>query len=300
METVLITCIGSTPAISIAKALKNKFNLVGIDIDEICAGKNFTNEFILCPKISSTVYFDFIKNICKTHNIKYIFVTHQIELIYWSDKTIDDVVIFCNNFKCTNICSNKLLTQQLCENNNILQPMLYNETNLTFPCIVKPISGSGSVGVEILESFDEYLVYKHKCKSEFICQEYVKGIEYTIDFVKTKNVIHVVPKKRIEIKNGQAVKSITVNNSDLINYAKNIVEIFEIDYMGNVQVMEKDNKFYLIEVNAKFAASLPLTTEAGINMPELLIESTKNMIFKNINFEEGLTMARFHQEYFIR
>ena len=105
--------------------------------------------------------------------------------------------------------------------------------------------------------------------------------------------VAVVPKERLEVRDGQAVKSATRADSKVIPFAVRIAQAFGVSVMANVQVIRMrrrqrpgtptgvhardsgtttDGDLVLIEVNPKFASSLPLTVEAGVNLPLLLLE----------------------------
>jgi hypothetical protein len=56
-----------------------------------------------------------------------------------------------------------------------------------------------------------------------------------------------------------------------------------------------------VEVNPKFAATLPFTVRAGVNMPLLLLKMCLGeQIRRRIDdFEDGLMMLRYWQEVYI-
>ena len=56
------------------------------------------------------------------------------------------------------------------------------------------------------------------------------------------------------------------------------------------------NSLFLIEINPRFATTINLTVEAGVNIPKMLIEND----FTSKLFENGLTMIRDYKEYFKR
>ena len=69
----------------------------------------------------------------------------------------------------------------------------------------------------------------------------------------------------------------------------------------NIQVIEDitNGKIYMVEINPRFPTSLPLTTAANVNIPELLIDNYFNENNINIEFKNGLTMYRHYTEYFM-
>ena len=305
--SVLITCVGCAPAIAVIKALLNKgYRLIGIDMTDICAGRLLVSAFHKVPKISDPEFKSRLYQICQDEKVKYIFPTNQIELEFWAQnqecfwKDLK-VKVFTNTLKTVQLCGDKKMTYQWCQDNAINYPELYEVPN-TFPFIAKPLSGAGSVGVEIIHNTKELEFYQSKYDNS-LYQKYIIGDEYTVDVLVHPNgeITAIVPKKRLEVRNGQAVKSMTVDNPELIEFVKNIIKIFNITCTANVQVIkEKEtNKLYLIEINAKFATSLSLTVESGVNIPLLLIQYDEGKNAKKITYETDLIMVRCFEELYI-
>jgi len=311
--TCLVTCVGSAPARAVINGLKPEYNVIGIDMQDYCAGKYTCDEYIKCPSINDEKYFDFIEKMINEKSIKYIYVIHDVELLKWSQKKEylekkHDIKIFINDENFINITTDKLKMNMFCEMNDINIPKIYkNEKDVEFPAIIKTKKGSGSVGMVICKNKDDLDMYKNNNNISDVCnndnifvQEFVTGIEYTCDVLSDKNfkVLSVVPKKRIEIRGGAAFKSITIKNDKIINFVKDLSEKIKNKYSVNVQVIENEKGLYFIELNAKWATSLPLTIEAGINMPQLLIDINNDKIVSDLNFKNNLMMVRHFTEYY--
>ena len=91
-------------------------------------------------------------------------------------------------------------------------------------------------------------------------------------------------------------------NDRLIEYGKWIAETVRLFPRGNIQCIDDGKDIYLIEVNPKFAATLPFTVRAGVNMPLLLLKMCLGeQIHRRIDdFEDDLVMLRYWQEVYIQ
>ena len=62
---ILVTSIGSAPCSAITRSLqcKSNYNIIGIDIQELCVGNFICDKFIVCPKVNDISYESFIERI---------------------------------------------------------------------------------------------------------------------------------------------------------------------------------------------------------------------------------------------
>ena len=252
---VLVTCCGSTPAISVIKALREK------------------------PEID--VYVDDLNPLSAGFHMAYRHTGQKVDFTF---PILNEVItpadymgkVIKNRF----LWINKVDQYIHAKENDVLVP-------LHFPKIIKkPEVGMGSKGQEFMSGF---------------VQEFIEGIEYTVDIIATKSgILGAIPKLRIATKDGQSVKAKTVKYPKLQSHAMRVAEVFQLNGPSNIQFIERKGEFYMIEVNTKFAASLALTTKAGVNIPWLLIKSELGEEIKHheLRFKE-ITMLRYWEEVYV-
>jgi carbamoyl-phosphate synthase large subunit len=305
MKNILITSIGCAPASIIARTLmkENKYNIIGIDIQNECVGNFITNKFIMCPRLDNDKYWEFIENTIIQNKINFVFVTNNLETLLWSKKKKYllenfDCNVFINDENIISIADNKLETFNWCLLNNINVPEIVESYNL--PCIVKPLFGSGASDIIILKNSDDQISKKIKDNlDKYIIQKFISGYEFTVDLISDENgnVINIIPKQRLLIKNGQSFKSIIKMDEDIINFVKNVSNKIKNKSVINVQIIKEfeTNKIFLIEINPRWSTTIGLSIKAGVNMPVMLIENDFNTkIIKN-----NLIMIRDYKEYFM-
>lgn len=307
MKNILITSIGCAPASALARALFNKeeYYIIGIDIQNECVGNFITNKYIKCPRITDIEYWNFIENLISKFNITHIFPTYNIEIREWSIKKNYlfekyNCKVFVNDISVVNIADNKLETYKWCCENNIKVPLVKAIDER--PIIIKPLFGCGSNGIQILKSNDE-IIYEQIANStknleNYIIQEFITGIEYTVDILADPlgNIVNIIPKERMLIKHGQSFKSITRNNSAIIEFASNVSKLLGNKSTINIQVIQDSKEeIYLIEINPRFPTTLSLTIAAGINIPVMILEED----YVTKKFIDNLIMIRDYKEYFM-
>jgi carbamoylphosphate synthase large subunit len=250
--SVLITSIGSAPASAIARSLNDNYNIIGIDMKDLCVGNFICKTFIsIKEKINSDIYWNKIIEIIIKNNIKFVFVSLPFEAKEWSLRKYEfmqkyECKILLNDVEFCEITNNKEKTYNFCIENNINIPLKLSINDR--PIVIKEIEGCGSANIQILKLHEEIAIPFNANK--FIIQKFIYGDEFTVDVISDPNgnVINVIPKKRCFVKNGQSFISKICNNMDIINFVTDVCVKLKNKCAINVQVIkEKDkNNIYLI------------------------------------------------------
>ncbi|MEM9862697.1 MAG: ATP-grasp domain-containing protein [Myxococcota bacterium] len=145
-------------------------------------------------------------------------------------------------------------------------------SGMTFPLVVKPRRGSGSRGVRIVES--PGALARLTPSKDLLLQEYLPGPEYSVDVLLTPfgEVLATVPRERLKVDSGVAVASRTLHSEELQSAARCVVQVLRLSHVVNVQFRRNTRgEMALLEVNARVPGTMPLTVEAGVNMPAFAI-----------------------------
>jgi len=318
MINVLITGMGSTTAISALKGLRlqSEFDvrIIGIDINNgnQIAGASLCDKFYKVPNALDDLYITTLVDICKSENIQIVFPIIDIELgiIASSIEKFENigVYVWLSESKTIGICNDKYNTFKFFIENDFPAPASWLpaeieniKDHIPYPLIIKPRDG--------VSSRDIYKVYSHKellsaikKVNKPLLQKLLIGKEYTIDVLCNSNshALVAVPRERIETKAGISYKGITIKDKQLIDYGKSIAEKLHIKGACNIQCIIDSGTPKFFEVNPRLSGSLPLTIEAGINIPLLLIKMAQKeeVLGENLKFKEGIYMTRYWKEVF--
>ncbi|RKY33490.1 MAG: hypothetical protein DRP68_02235 [Candidatus Omnitrophota bacterium] len=312
---VLITSAGSAPAIGVIKALRQqkeiKIRIIAVDMDRLSAGFYLADDFYLVPSSQESNFISEIIKICKKEKVSFLIPIIDEELPFFAkeQKLLESVGlrVLVNNLEVIERGNDKYATYLFCREHNILAPETYlfsprsKYSGISLPIIVKPRWGRGSQFLYKLKDLNQ-LDYLSLPNREFVVQEFISGREYTVDILAQPDgtILQAIPRERIVVKAGMMYKGRTEKNKGLIEYAKRIAQKFGINGPCNIQFIEKGDKFYLIEVNPKFAAGLPLTVNAGINIPFLLIKMHLGMRVSSqeLEFKDNFYMLRYWEEIY--
>jgi carbamoyl-phosphate synthase large subunit len=219
----------------------------------------------------------------------------------------EGIQVITNSADTVRVAKDKWLTYQWCQREGVRAPTTWiagrREITLSFPVVVKPRAGRGSVGVHLAQNARE-LEHELGRGEDLLIQEYVDGPEFTVDILTDQDglVVSAVPRERLMTKAGMCVKGRTVSRPQLLELSVRVAEAFPLTPRGNLQFKQsrRDGEYYLIEVNPKFGAGLPLTTAAGVNMPLLLLKRLQGETIPPMigQFRKDLVMLRHWAEVF--
>jgi len=185
------------------------------------------------------------------------------------------------------IASNKDRTMSFANDLGIPIPettVLYSESDLNvinkYPIVIKSSDDSKS-SVEYCNNEDElhekYLRLSHVSKTNIIAQEYIIGFGcgfYGV-YYNGKLIAHFLHKriKEFPITGGPSAVAESYFDEKLYSYGKRLCDA--LNWNGPIMVEFKydyiNDDYKLIEINPKLWGSLDLTIEAGVNIPEILI-----------------------------
>lgn len=186
-------------------------------------------------------------------------------------------------------------------------PEVYAKDSLQFPIFIKPYDGSMSMDTHHVATRDEITRYQLS-NEKFIYMEYIDNKifnEYTIDMYYDKNhdLKCLVPRKRIEVRDGEINKGITSKNFifDFLKGKLNHIPgaegclTMQLFYHPDTHVIKA------IEVNPRFGGGYPLSYLAGANYPEFIIREylLGEKIDQCDDWESGLLMLRYDDEILV-
>lgn len=182
-------------------------------------------------------------------------------------------------------------------------PSEIRPASLGYPVFVKPRSGSASKGAAPARDERE-LSYFLDYVQDPIVQEYLPGPEITSDVVCDfdGNVLSVVSRQRIEVREGEVAKGVTIYDPEIAESCVRIAKGLEAIGPITVQCLLRDGRPYFTEVNPRFGGGLPLAIAAGVPAPYwLLARATGRSIAVPPlgTYTKGLHITRFDDSFFM-
>jgi len=299
---VLITGAGGVGTISIYEKLKNKYDFYFADCDiNNIHPRVPKKKCYRIPNANSKNFKNSINLLCKKLKISIVIPTVDEELEIFS-KNFKDISLV-PNYNFVKVFNNKFETWNSLKKNNISQPKFIPLDKInrktTFPIIFKPIFGRGSKDIFLINNFKEYKYInnvKDLNKKKYICQQFIKGTEYSVQMVSDVKgkLKYVVPVKIIE-KKGITIEAKVTKNNKIINFCKQFHKKYSPENIYNIQLLINKEGIYCIEVNPRVSTTHILTLNQNIDPIKIFIQ--KNYLKDNDFKLLLLHLKRFHESY---
>lgn len=262
--------------------------------------------YVLTPKIYDSSYIQFLLEYCNDNHINAIIPLFDIDLpILAKNKDVfkeQGIDVVVSDYNVTQTCNDKWKTYQFLKSLNIQQVATFiniddvkfalcNKT-ISYPLILKPRWGMGSIGIytvnnenelDVLyqklqkEIFDTYLKYEsaEDVSACVLIQEKILGQEFGLDVLNDLNKQYVtcVAKKKIAMRSGETDIAQIIDNQPFLKLAKNISE--SLQHIGNLDVdcfITNENDLIVLEMNCRFGGQYPFSHNAGVDFPKQIIE----------------------------
>ena len=264
----------------------------------------FADKYVVTPLIYDKDYIPFLLNYCRNNKIKAVISLFDIDLpvLAKNKEKFDEigVKLIVSDKEVIDICNDKWKTYNYLSENGFNTPKTYlslknaqkalSENKVTYPLIVKPRWGMGSIGVfeanngkeleilynKVLETIrSSYIKYESDVDitNSVIIQEKIDGQEYGLDIINNLNgeYINTVVKQKYAMRSGETDCAITVDAPQIKEVGKKLSE--KLRHIANldVDVFVKNDKVYILEMNARFGGGYPFSHMAGVNLPKAIV-----------------------------
>jgi len=324
---VLFTCIGRRVSLlesfrRAAKQLMINVSLLGTDTTELSPALQLCDRRFGVKPTTDAGYIKQILSIVKANSVKLLVPTVDLDLKLLAQNKPKFAALGCRVLvsepKVIDICQDKRKTYKFLLKNNFDTPAtistrtalknskssIVNNKSTGFPLFLKPWDGYAGRGNAVINNRKELLFYSKRIPNA-ICQELVKGAEYTCDLYVDfgMNVRCVVPRKRIEVRAGEVSKGQIAKNTRIMSEAATLVEKLEAG-PGVITLqlfLTNDGKVKFIEINPRFGGGVPLSIKAGADFPKWILQELAGgkPNIRPDGFKDNLIMLRYDSEVWL-
>ncbi len=302
----LITSAGRR--VSLLKSFKNTkgYNKVfACDVNpSFSAACQVSDKSFKVPRVEDRDYIPTLLDICKKNKIKIVVPTIDTELEVLAknkDRFLREGILIVVSSE--EICKTfylKTTTYEFFKKYGFKTPEIIKDLkNAKYPLFGKLNNSSLSIGAKKINSLKEALVLK----GEYVFQEFIEGIEYTVDvyFDKNSKIKCIVPRERIEVRCGEVSKARTRRDEILIKEIKRL-EPFLKGAFGclTIQLFKRENEVIFIEINPRFGGGYPLSFFAGANYAKFILDDYFNRKIEYFDkWRDNLIMLRYDAEVLV-
>lgn len=247
-------------AIGIIKTLKrfSKYDVFIIGTGEepygLASGSKLTDRYFVSPPLNDVEnYTNFLSAVIKENEIDLIICVLDADLLVLNKLQPQISATYVDSgISIIELFADKLAASLDIKNLGISIPdIIIPNPNFELICRKRNSVGSrGNYKVDLdkLSGFENNKFFVQKC---------VRGKEYTVDILSDSNGLPhmIIPRERIEVRNGLSFKTRIVNNQNIMNAALKICNHYKIKGLFNIQFIENENDLYFLELNPRFAGA---------------------------------------------
>ena len=286
--------------------------IIGVDLSPVAPALFFCDEKYLVPRIDAPNYFDCILEICHKNNVKAIttLIDPEIEILanHREDLIANGILPLCPAAWTAHLCFDKYEMFRYLSSKGIKTVLTYNSLEsfkeglskgeISFPVFMKPISGSGSVGIGKVDTWDEAEAKFNDGNFTYIIQELQTGgdcdADVYVDCISHKPVA-AFSKKKIESRIGGASKTISFKDQKLFDFIEKICSVLELNGPCDMDFFIKDGDYYLSEINPRFGGAYLHAYGAGVDFIKLIINNINGIENESImgQYSEDIIMLMY-------
>jgi carbamoyl-phosphate synthase large subunit len=288
-----------------------KGKLIAADISAASPSCHVADASEIVPRAGCIEYIPGLLDIVKRHNVSLVLPMTDLDIRSLARQRAKFDAVGCSvmigSEESIKLCRDKAAFQKVLASAGLATIKTMNlaefRTNPFYPCFVKPLRGSASVGAGVIKNDGELKAHVATFGELLVVQEHVPGQEFTVDVFRSRNgTIHcIVPRLRMVIRSGEVEKGITIRDKRVIEDTRKLAGLLD-DVWGVFccQCKRKPGgppRFF--EVNPRFGGGSPLSIAAGANLPRYVLQEILGKpIDKDIDFQENLMMLRYDQAVF--
>lgn len=267
---------------------------------------------ISVPPLGDPDFLDTLLLECQRNNIKLIIPTIDTELeIYASNLSLFEKhgisVVVSDTHLIQTFCD-KRKTHEFFREFKVDVPTLYSHVDYKLPLFLKPFNGSGGQDTHIILCEDE-LIDRFRSNEGYMFLQYLDQKEYTeftcdLYYSKDGKLRCAVPRKRIQVRDGEVKKGVTVRNfiEEYLKEKLSFIPGARGCLCVQVFVHNTTNEIKGIEVNPRFGGGFPLSYRSGANYPGWMLSEYilgESIGDKFDTWESDLLMLRYDHEVWV-
>jgi carbamoyl-phosphate synthase large subunit len=282
------------------EALKGNGRVYAANSSPVSTALEAADEGVVTPLIYDDGYIPFLLDYCRKHQIDALMSLFDIDLPVLARHKADFAAVgtrvLVSDPELVDVCNDKWKTCQFLRDNGFpliptwLDPeealAAVRRGEVSFPLIVKPRWGMGSLSIFTADSEEELRVFYEKVRREIfrsylkyesafepercvLIQKRMEGQEYGLDNIDDLEGRYVttVLRKKLAMRSGETDCAEIVEDPQLLALARRLAGLTRHVGVMDLDLIVSDGIPYILEMNARFGGGYPFSHLAGVNMP---------------------------------
>ena len=277
--------------------------------DDMTVAFRYADHAVVSPMIYDNAYITFLLEYCKAHQIDLLLSLFDVDLpVLARHKNEFEAIgtrVIVSDAAFVDICSDKWKTTQYLSANGFDTPRTWltledtlraiRTGELSYPVIVKPRFGCGSIALEIAEDEEElryltrrclrrvessYLQYESAAEEHvLVFQECLQGQEYGADVINDLDGCHVatVVRRKLAMRAGETDIAEVIDHPGINAICQRLGRL--TGHIGNLDcdLFVCGERICILEMNARFGGGYPFSHMAGCDLPGAIVRWAKGL-----------------------
>ncbi|MGP4060974.1 ATP-grasp domain-containing protein [Halobacillus sp. H74] len=295
------------------REILGKGEVIATDCSPLAPALYEADKHFIVPRIDDDSYLEEIFRICQDNNVKGILslIDPEISLLAENKHEFinNGITPLISNLDIVDICFDKYKMFKFLVESGFNTAKSYinkeefykdiNDGNISYPVFVKPLNGSASLNISMVNSKEEIELLFSRFDNLMI-QEYMDGEEYGADVyidMISGETVSIFVKEKLKMRAGETDKAKSVIDKELFDLIKSFVKIAGFKGIIDIDIFKINNKYYISEVNPRFGGGYPHAYEVGINIPEMIIKNVNGTVNESLigHYKHGIYMMKYNE-----
>jgi carbamoyl-phosphate synthase large subunit len=294
-----------------AEELGVKLRIYAADCQAMAPALQTADQAVLVPEVRAHDYCDRLLDYARAHEIDALIplIDPELQLLSEASGRFAEAGtrVIISSPEVIRISVDKVRTGEFLQQHGFLAPGVLTDKDFdspTFPLFIKPRDGSSSLGAHKIDSPQDLAYYRGLYPGSIV-QEFIEGVEYTVDvFADFQGCPRcAVPRRRHEVRGGEVSKSQAVQNLRMMKEHCRLVEALG-GCRGMITIqcfLTPKDEIVFIEINPRFGGGVPLSIAAGADSPRWIIEGLlgREPSVAMAGWTDGMLMLRYDRGIFV-
>ena len=291
INILILSCGTRVKLVEYFKQAESGFeNVIVTDCSEYAPALYIADKYYIVPKMTEANYMDEIVNICKLEKVGAVLPLQEEELLLMAEhKSMFEsmnILLAASEYQTVALCKDKYKLYQVLNEvriptikTQLVCDWLKNKQSVSREMFVKPRMGAGSVGAMRVKTRAFLEALKGENPDQLIVQPYIRGKEYGVDvyvdFISGQ-ITALFCKEKIRMRAGETEKSVSVKVPEIKELIIKVVHNLQLKGALDIDVLEENGKYYILEINPRFGGGYPHAYECGIDFPKMIAQNAAN------------------------
>jgi carbamoyl-phosphate synthase large subunit len=300
---VLLTGVGKR--YDIVSAFAQHATVIAADPNPLAPAQYAAHHRRAVPRIDAPAYVPSLRALCREFGVRAVVPLTDLDLeVLAQARAAGQLPAFVPDPEIARATFDKYEAHQLLSRLGLPSPptVLPGEPVESYPVMVKPRQGSGARSIHRADDERAAEFFVEYVREPTMVQKLMDGPEFSIDCLADLRgrCLNAIPRTMIESRGGESIKGTVLDDRELIELGRAVVEALGVRGPCTVQVFrDREIGLGITDVNTRFGGAFPGPMYAagpGRTYPELIVRMARGEeIEPHVGeFRAGVTFTRYY------